>query len=107
MATRSRPAIVLGRAQGGRPPAEVATSAHAQQSERPLSGALYVPIEQLIPDPEQPRKRFDPGALRELADSLRDYGVLQPPVVREAGSLEDGRNRYAANCPKFGRRDVG
>lgn len=94
MTAKSRPAIVLGRAQGGRPQAEALTSAHAQQSERPLAGALFVPIEQLVPDPDQPRKRFGQDALRELADSLRAYGVLQPLVVREAGALEDGRNRY-------------
>jgi len=90
----SRPSIVIGQAQGGRPYAAPTTGAHAQQSERPLHGALLVPIEQLRPDPQQPRTEFGPVGLEELAASLREYGVLQPLVVREDGFLDDGRNLY-------------
>jgi len=41
-----------------------------------------LPIELIAPNPDQPRKKFDPGALAALADSLRDRGVLQPVLVR-------------------------
>lgn len=41
-----------------------------------------VAIEQLIANPDQPRRSFEPDALRELADSLKARGVLQPLIVR-------------------------
>ncbi|MDO5368780.1 ParB/RepB/Spo0J family partition protein [Paracoccus sp. (in: a-proteobacteria)] len=43
---------------------------------------LNVPVEQIIPNPDQPRRQFDPEALAELAASLRNRGVLQPLIVR-------------------------
>ncbi|HYY46213.1 MAG TPA: ParB/RepB/Spo0J family partition protein [Candidatus Angelobacter sp.] len=45
--------------------------------------ALQIPVGQLHPNPEQPRRSFDPVALRELADSIRVHGILQPLLVRE------------------------
>lgn len=42
-----------------------------------------VPIEQVRPNPDQPRRRFAPEALAELAESIREKGVLQPLLVRE------------------------
>lgn len=41
-----------------------------------------LPVEQLTPNPNQPRRSFAPEALQELADSLRSRGVLQPLIVR-------------------------
>lgn len=41
-----------------------------------------LPVEQIIPNPDQPRRQFDPEALNELAASLRNRGVLQPLIVR-------------------------
>jgi ParB family chromosome partitioning protein len=43
---------------------------------------LAVPIERVRPNPEQPRARFAPGALQELAASIRQHGILQPMIVR-------------------------
>lgn len=45
----------------------------------------YIPLSQLSPNPQQPRRRFDEGSLRELADSIRAYGILQPLTVRRVG----------------------
>jgi len=45
--------------------------------------ALQVPIAEIEPNPEQPRRSFDPASLRELADSIRMHGILQPLLVRE------------------------
>lgn len=45
------------------------------------SSIFWVPIEKIIPNPFQPRKDFDEARLRELAESIRQYGVLQPLVV--------------------------
>ena len=42
---------------------------------------LQVPLSKIIPNPYQPRKEFESEALSELADSIRQYGVLQPLLV--------------------------
>lgn len=51
---------------------------------------FWVETEKIKPNPYQPRKEFDPRALQDLADSIRQYGVLQPLVVtrREIESEE-------------------
>lgn len=41
-----------------------------------------VPISEIVPRKEQPRKVFDQESLRELSDSIREHGVLQPLLVR-------------------------
>ncbi|MEL7025838.1 MAG: ParB/RepB/Spo0J family partition protein [Pseudomonadota bacterium] len=41
-----------------------------------------VPVERLLPNPDQPRRRFDEAALAELAASLEQKGVIQPLIVR-------------------------
>ncbi|GAA0870839.1 ParB/RepB/Spo0J family partition protein [Brevundimonas basaltis] len=46
------------------------------------SGVQMAPIESLKPNPDQPRKIFDQTELTELAESIRDKGVLQPILVR-------------------------
>lgn len=51
----------------------------APQSDR---NQTMIPIEQLSPNPDQPRRDFQPEALQELADSLKSRGVLQPLIVR-------------------------
>ena len=43
--------------------------------------AAFVPIEQIIPNPRQPRHSLDENNLRELADSIREHGILQPLIV--------------------------
>lgn len=45
---------------------------------------LMVRVEEISPNPEQPRQVFDQGGLDELAASLRNHGVLSPLVVRRA-----------------------
>jgi len=59
-----------------------------------LVGALTVPIAQLTPDPDQPRRDHGGESLVALADSLTAHGVLQPLLVRAQGTLVDGRTRY-------------
>lgn len=50
--------------------------------------ALEVDINLVVPNSKQPRTYFDEDALNELAASIKEVGVMQPPVVREIG---DGR----------------
>lgn len=42
---------------------------------------FWIELEKIKPNPFQPRREFDEGALKELAESIREYGVLQPIVV--------------------------
>ena len=50
---------------------------------------ILVPIEEVFPNPEQPRRRFDPEGLEELAASIREQGVIQPLLARRvAGGFE-------------------
>jgi ParB family transcriptional regulator, chromosome partitioning protein len=44
-------------------------------------GGVTVDIDLITPNPEQPRTNFQPEQLRELADSIREHGVIQPLVV--------------------------
>ncbi len=44
---------------------------------------INLPIHIVMPNPNQPRKTFDHDSLRELADSVREYGILQPVTVRK------------------------
>jgi ParB family chromosome partitioning protein len=46
------------------------------------NGDLELPVNLIEPNPNQPRKEFDPERLRELADSIRSEGLLQPVLVR-------------------------
>src|SRR5206468_2306333 len=50
---------------------------------------LAVPVHEIVPNPEQPRRHFDDEALGLLADSIRRHGLLQPLVVRRIGRRED------------------
>src|SRR5690349_1664281 len=44
-----------------------------------------VPLDRIRPCPFQPRKEFTAEALRELADSIREQGIVQPLIVRSRG----------------------
>ncbi len=48
------------------------------------TGVTTVPTAEIDANPEQPRRRFDPGALGALAESIRRHGLLQPLIVRRA-----------------------
>lgn len=52
---------------------------------------FWIEVEKIKPNPFQPRREFDEDRLRDLADSIRQYGVLQPLVVtRKEVEREDG-----------------
>ncbi len=57
-------------------------------------------VDQIRPNPFQPRRHFEPSALEELAQSIRQHGLLQPIVVRAAASgfeLISGERRLRAS----------
>ena len=53
---------------------------------QPGARVLEIDIVDLEPNTHQPRARFDPDAVQELADSIKEKGVIQPVVVRRYGS---------------------
>ncbi|MEK7446954.1 MAG: ParB/RepB/Spo0J family partition protein [candidate division NC10 bacterium] len=62
-------------------------------------GIQDIPVEAIVPNPQQPRKDFEINALSQLAASLRQSGVIQPVVVRRAGQgyqLIVGERRWRA-----------
>ena len=63
----------------------VAASAENALSPMPVGGARYqeIPLGQIIPNPKQPRQVFDEDDLAELVHSIREFGLLQPIVVRD------------------------
>lgn len=59
-----------------------------------------IPIEQISPNPDQPRRNFDETSLEELATSIRELGIIQPLTLRSAGpdayQIISGERRYRA-----------
>ena len=58
-----------------------------------------IPLDRIVPNPMQPRQQFDDVRLAELAESVRQNGLVQPLVVRKSGSgytLVAGERRYRA-----------
>ena len=47
-----------------------------------------IPVKAISPNPDQPRTEFDEAALNELADSIREHGLIQPVVVTPNGSAD-------------------
>jgi ParB family chromosome partitioning protein len=55
-------------------------------SQIPEGGVAQIPITNIVPNPRQPRARFDPDELEELAVSIREHGVIQPLIVTKTES---------------------
>ncbi|MHC5542733.1 ParB N-terminal domain-containing protein, partial [Singulisphaera rosea] len=62
---------LLGREEGGFDPVSVDTN-----------DLTYIAVDQIDPNPFQPRRQFDAEDIAALADSLRQHGMLQPILVR-------------------------
>ena len=69
-----------------------------------------IPVSAITPNPRQPRRAFDEDALEELAESIRQVGLLQPVVVRAAGpgryELIMGERRWRAS-QRAGLTEIG
>jgi ParB family chromosome partitioning protein len=79
----------LGRGIGALIPGVAPASSPAPAAE---SGPAQIPLDAIEPNPDQPRRVFDPKHLERMAKSMSRHGVLQPVVVRKAG------HRYQLIC---------
>ena len=67
--------------------------------DRPERRVLWLPAEEIRPNPMQPRRTFEEAGLRELAESIRRHGILQPLTVRRTAAgweLVAGERRLRA-----------
>lgn len=55
---------------------------------RPVKAELTVPVDRIHPNPDQPRKTFAPEALEQLAQSIRQKGIIQPLIVRASSKAD-------------------
>jgi len=72
------------------------------------SRVFNLPLEEISPNPFQPRKEFDEMELKELAKSISNFGVIQPVIVRknkEGYQLVAGERRYRA-CKMNGQQHI-
>ena len=86
----------LGRGIGALIPGAVPASSPAPVGE---SGPTRIPLDSIEPNPDQPRRVFDPKHLERMAKSVSRHGVLQPVIVRKAGhgyQLICGERRWRA-----------
>ncbi len=92
----------LGRSFDSLLPTELLNEAFdptAGEDER-VSELRQVPIDNISPDKNQPRRSFDEGALEELAASIKEHGILQPLVVVATGGnyqIVAGERRWRAS----------
>ncbi len=72
-----------------------------ENSAEEMNAENKLPINEIVPNKDQPRKTFDQGALQELADSITQHGVLQPLLVRPLPTggyqLVAGERRWRAS----------
>ncbi|MHB1293361.1 MAG: ParB/RepB/Spo0J family partition protein [Anaerolineae bacterium] len=57
-------------------------------------GLRRVSLDAIVPNPRQPRSVFDPDSLRELADSIREMGLIQPLIVQQLPINEEGSEPF-------------
>ena len=76
----------LGRGLGallGRSDSQDEVESEEQVNRESNGGISEVPVDSIEPNPHQPRTRFEPASLVELATSIREHGVIQPVIVAE------------------------
>lgn len=84
----------LGRGLEALIPASTAAARESGLAE--VEGARYadIAVEQIVPNPRQPRAVFDADDMAELVHSIKEIGLLQPIVVRSAGQNAAGTDQY-------------
>ncbi|HEX8152769.1 MAG TPA: ParB/RepB/Spo0J family partition protein [Thermoanaerobaculia bacterium] len=89
---------VLGRGLGALIP-QKERPAEAPAAAPPSTGLMELRIEQIAPNPYQPRKTFNEASIEDLARSVREHGIVQPLVVTRSGDrykLIAGERRFRA-----------
>ena len=69
------------------------------KKEEQIKSEIVVPILKVEPNPNQPRRQFDEDSLQELADSVKQYGILQPLIVKKHDKFYEiiaGERRWRA-----------
>ncbi|NIQ37723.1 MAG: ParB/RepB/Spo0J family partition protein [Proteobacteria bacterium] len=77
-------------------------------ADKPKGELFLCGIEEIVPNRRQPRKRFDEEKIKELTESIKEKGILEPLLVRKAGDgyeLIVGERRWRA-AQKAGLREV-
>jgi ParB family chromosome partitioning protein len=77
----------LGRGLDALIPTNLANNATPAQSDAP-AGVLQLPIDSIRPNPRQPRLEVDPQELAELAESIRQHGLIQPLIVARTSQTD-------------------
>ena len=80
-------------------PARSGKTAESTAPAEPRDGVLYVSIHNIKPNPNQPRKTFNKEKISELADSIRENGIIQPIIVSRTGKtfeIISGERRFRA-----------
>lgn len=75
------------------------TDDHKNLENEDVSRETFIKITKVEPNREQPRKKFDEEALQELSDSIKEYGILQPLLVKKIGDTYQiiaGERRWRA-----------
>src|SRR6185436_1604776 len=86
-----QPKKVLGRGLGALIP--------QRESAPASSGLMHLALDQIAPNPYQPRKTFNEASIEELARSVKQHGIVQPLVVTRSGDrykLIAGERRFRA-----------
>jgi len=97
-------ALLGGAATAPKAPATLTTAATtttvtAASPVDPRDRVQHIPLDRIRPCPFQPRKEFNATGLEELAESIRQQGIIQPLIVRDAGThfeLIAGERRWRA-----------
>lgn len=83
------------------PAADITARDSAGAQQRPMGGTTLLAVAHIEPNPFQPRAHFSEEALSELAQSIRELGVIQPVTVRRMGydryQLISGERRFRAS----------
>ena len=95
----STPKKALGRGLGALIPTKPVAEPPLPPPAAPAgSGLAHIPIEQISPNPYQPRKTFNDASIEDLARSVREHGIIQPLVVTRTG---DDKYRLIAGERRF------
>lgn len=81
----NKPTRGLGKGLGALIP-DTYVNTLSKKTEASVAGVLEVEIASIIPNPDQPRTEFNPIRIEELANSIREKGILQPLIVKKKGN---------------------